>query len=589
MSNFTTAAPKRLAVKPNKRVNYSLGLVLGVDEFEQEQTYFLERDRQHNRSLHGYGTVCGLNVTVNGSEINVSPGLAVDPRGRVIQVSQPQCGSLDEWLSVQANRDAVGAQGAAQLYVVLCYRECKTNKVPIPGAPCRSEEDTMDYARISETFELQFKTLPPQASEEAAVRAFGDLLARVQVNAGGAGPFVTKDDMVDLVRDLLSTSPIGSPISAPLWLRPEDAETVLSAAFRVWITEVRPALPGGESCATSAGPEECVLLAQLNFEIDLDWKVAPAPVPGDPALMIDENERPLLLHTRLLQEWLLRSISGAELNAAGDVTGALSDTIVQGLQKTPLSPAAPANGQVLTFDAGQWSPANLPALPALTGDVTGAPDANTVEKIRGAAVAPTAPADGQVLRFTGGQWQPEDLPAGGGANLAGDVTGAPGTNTVERLRGRTVAATAPTNGQVLRFSSSQWRPFTPPNNFVNTPAALPPYHIIAAGILGTGGSRAPLYDPSMTMRLTNGAENGLVLLRFNSYQQPSGSHFYIVKAVVVADKAARAALNLTSTVVLLDSFTPDGILLWVAERNQPVDAAIIKQMEFMVEISFYKA
>lgn len=44
--------------------------------------------------------------------------------------------------------------------------------------------------------------------------------------------------------------------------------------------------------------------------------------------------------------------------------------------------------------------------------------------------------------------------------LAGDVTGTQGSTTVARLRGTNVAATAPTNGQVLKFNSgaNQWQP-----------------------------------------------------------------------------------------------------------------------------------
>lgn len=46
--------------------------------------------------------------------------------------------------------------------------------------------------------------------------------------------------------------------------------------------------------------------------------------------------------------------------------------------------------------------------------------------------------------------------------LAGDVTGTQGSTTVARLRGTNVAATMPTNGQVLKFNSgaNQWQPDT---------------------------------------------------------------------------------------------------------------------------------
>lgn len=63
-------------------------------------------------------------------------------------------------------------------------------------------------------------------------------------------------------------------------------------------------------------------------------------------------------------------------------------------------------------------------------------------------------------------------PAGaGGGTLAGDVTGAAATNTVARIRGQPVAATAPTSGQVLRWSGTQWAPVDPPTGppVVNVP------------------------------------------------------------------------------------------------------------------------
>lgn len=57
----------------------------------------------------------------------------------------------------------------------------------------------------------------------------------------------------------------------------------------------------------------------------------------------------------------------------------------------------------------------------------------------------------------------DEVALGGGVGtLAGDVTGAAGANTVAKIRNRTVAATAPTNGQVYAWSSgaSQWQPTT---------------------------------------------------------------------------------------------------------------------------------
>jgi hypothetical protein len=46
-----------------ERIKYFYGQLLGVREFQAEQSYFLEKHRLHNRYLHGYGVVCGLVVT----------------------------------------------------------------------------------------------------------------------------------------------------------------------------------------------------------------------------------------------------------------------------------------------------------------------------------------------------------------------------------------------------------------------------------------------------------------------------------------------------------------------------------------------
>src|SRR4029077_4816942 len=43
-----------------RRLKYTYGQLLGVADFQAEQNYFREKQRLHNRCLHGYGVVCGL-------------------------------------------------------------------------------------------------------------------------------------------------------------------------------------------------------------------------------------------------------------------------------------------------------------------------------------------------------------------------------------------------------------------------------------------------------------------------------------------------------------------------------------------------
>lgn len=51
-----------------ERLNYFYGQMLGAADFRSEQAYFREKLKLHNRCLHGYGVVCGLEVTAVADE-----------------------------------------------------------------------------------------------------------------------------------------------------------------------------------------------------------------------------------------------------------------------------------------------------------------------------------------------------------------------------------------------------------------------------------------------------------------------------------------------------------------------------------------
>lgn len=288
-----TKAPAPAAAP--RRVCYSQGLVLGVDEFTDEQSYFLLRDRLHHRALHGYGTVWGLGVGIPDGgqdlEVRVEPGLAIDLLGREITVPRAQCADLEDWFG--QNRAAVDAalgsppESELELFVVLAYQECKTDLVPIPGAACRSAEESRAPSRIAEDYELALSTHAPRQVEEDAVRRFGDLLGGLEVS--GIGPFADRDALLDEVRALAEES--SSPPSH--FLPAGEAEDLLRDIFRVWVTEVRPKLldapaPDEDPLATGVLLARLVLGLGEGGEIE-HWE-------------LDEAERPWLLTTRLLRE-----------------------------------------------------------------------------------------------------------------------------------------------------------------------------------------------------------------------------------------------------------------------------------------------
>jgi hypothetical protein len=77
-----------------RRPNYFAGKLLTAEDLRAEQEYNRERHWQHNRLLHGYGIVVGLEVGLEenedgGTRVVVSPGFALDGWGREIVVTEP--------------------------------------------------------------------------------------------------------------------------------------------------------------------------------------------------------------------------------------------------------------------------------------------------------------------------------------------------------------------------------------------------------------------------------------------------------------------------------------------------------------------
>ena len=75
-------------VEQPRRVHFFHGMLLRADDLEVEQQYHQQMRHLHNR-LHGFGVVSGLEVTVGRGTVRVEPGLAIDPCGREIVVTQP--------------------------------------------------------------------------------------------------------------------------------------------------------------------------------------------------------------------------------------------------------------------------------------------------------------------------------------------------------------------------------------------------------------------------------------------------------------------------------------------------------------------
>ena len=426
MSSFAPSAlPQVAPPDPTKHVNYSLGMVLGVDDFTQEYANLSGHDNRVVRDLIGYGVIAGLHVTIDvdaerGPRVQVAPGEAVTPSGRLVCISPTQCAYLNDWLA--ANLQEVEALGSPppstlQLAVVACYRECPTDDVPIPGEPCRTDSELMAPSRLAEGFSLELRLAPVPQLEEDAVCDFVAWVRALPV-VDGAGPGV--DVFLETLRTAaaLEGSPPASPpglldflLSSPpvgIAIPRDEASEYIGALFRFWVEELRPRLRSadGAECGCGCGgvgeldPDaDCITLAELEVPLAVDG-ISGAIVVGDtPDVVVDDTTRPTLLHVRMLQEWLLTGGTPQVVATEGRVEEDGTLIATGGLIVTLLAPAL----YLLDFDGFDA---------AATHVVLGQPDS---------AYKATSPSTFEVI--------PSD-----DADLAADLGGPPGDGIVVRSR-----------------------------------------------------------------------------------------------------------------------------------------------------------
>jgi competence ComEA-like helix-hairpin-helix protein len=316
MSPFTpiTATPEIQAPDPTKHVNFSQGMVLGVDDFNQEFAYLSDRTQWLARDLLGYGTVCGLEVSpiTEGSlapGVRVDPGVALNPRGQFIKVDTAQCAALTDWLNMESIKaDIVDnhriSDDKVTLYVVLCYRDCLTDNVPIPGEPCRAETGMEDSllkpSRIQDDYRLEFTFQPPDQTEEDYLRDFVGWLRQVSVTETGS----SLDDFAAAIREAIDPEGfMRTPIPPDITIPRAGQREYLRLAFRIWTTEVRPLRRGTDADCVTPTLEDCIQLAKL--EVPLSGDAATGWTVDGSGVVLDQNQSPYLLHLRFMQEWLL--------------------------------------------------------------------------------------------------------------------------------------------------------------------------------------------------------------------------------------------------------------------------------------------
>jgi hypothetical protein len=311
-------------LSPDARVNYEFGLVLGVEEFRQEQFYHLQKSYLHNRALHGYGVVSGLQIALdrtsdNDIRVNVSTGVGVDQCGRTFIIRSDQCAYLRAWL--ERNRQSLNLDnGDHTLYVIGTYDECKDALVSIAGQPCASSEQSLAPSRIRDSFNITLSNEPPVMLAWETIRRLAALMTRVRIINGlpeSESDELAITERVRVIDDPAALAGLDAPLAGyygtdlPDYLKlpAEGINETLDRIFMVWVTEVRPRLSPTviDGCGTSDPVETGILLGRLDFQID----DAGTPIQfsfSDATPTSSYDQRPYLMQTQAIQELLFLGV-----------------------------------------------------------------------------------------------------------------------------------------------------------------------------------------------------------------------------------------------------------------------------------------
>jgi hypothetical protein len=524
----------------SQHVHYAKGMVLGVDDFMQEFAYHAGRGQWLARDSIGYGTLSGLRVFTefggDGPRLHVGAGTALTPGGRLVCVPADQCALFNLWLARPDNAAVVNrllnpaspppppaspplsppsvTAGTVPLYLTLCYADCQTRPVPIPGEPCRSEDELMAPSRVADDFRLELRGTAPVQAEEDALRDFVRWLrdnVRI-VTTGGTAAASWLDTLRTAAGPWLEqTSPPATfetlsdylfDLSPAVDVDADDLCDFLRVAFRFWVTELRPLWQAARCRQPPSAEHDCVLLARVD--VDIEW-IGGSPtgawqvVTGSDTVRVDESGRPFIAHLRMLQEWLLCGRAG-EFLAGGGAPG-LSPPAT-------LPPAAPddAGYVVAAADGALTNAQSLGALPtglllntvaAGTGTLSAAtpgvdyyaPGAATIAVAEGGTGTATPPTDGQLLIGSGGAYVPAT------------VTGTPDQVVVTTGAG-TLAIAAPQD--LATTSSPQFRGLSTTGArvvaLVNSAAANLAlnvnHHVVVSTGIGPSTIRLPQSNPN---------------------------------------------------------------------------------------------
>jgi hypothetical protein len=187
MGHTTEGAGSREDAVRTTRLRWFTGRFLTARDLTDEQAYHLDRHRLHNRLLHGWGVVCGLEVRPHDridcahEWVWVEPGIAIDCRGREILVTHREAVRWPVDPDLTSDED---------ISAVLClrYRECLSEPMPALVGDCSNGTGT-EPGRVVEGWCLEVHAVTEGSGDVWSDLVSGDSTASGCAHCGdGCGP-----------------------------------------------------------------------------------------------------------------------------------------------------------------------------------------------------------------------------------------------------------------------------------------------------------------------------------------------------------------------------------------------------------------
>ena len=184
------------------RTSTFYGQLLDRDYFDCEQRYFLEKISLLSRMVSGYGVICGLDVRLchDGRAVIVTPGAALDRRGRVIVVgsasapvdlpAEPEEPKEPKQTDYDQD-DRQGRNGKGRwAHIVICYHECAAKPEPVMAPSCEGESACAP-GRIEERYKIEIR--PGRAPHVDCESRSPDFVQAGRINYPAIATWITQN------------------------------------------------------------------------------------------------------------------------------------------------------------------------------------------------------------------------------------------------------------------------------------------------------------------------------------------------------------------------------------------------------------